>query len=77
MENNFKSEMQNFYGMVKVNQNGQIIIPADLRKELKIKPGAQLLVFRREDSDDIVIIKMEKLEKILKEAGFSGLKGLL
>ncbi|MCP4137046.1 MAG: AbrB/MazE/SpoVT family DNA-binding domain-containing protein [bacterium] len=65
---------QTFYGLVKVSQNGQIIIPADLRKDLKIKHGDQLLAFRSEDGEDIVFVKMKKVEKLLKERGFRALR---
>lgn len=64
------SDNQTFYGVVKVSHNGQIIIPAELRKDLDIKHGDQLVVARTSDGEDIILVKMEKLDRILKETGF-------
>lgn len=33
------------YGMVNVGNKGQIVIPQEVRKKLKIKTGDQLLIF--------------------------------
>lgn len=62
-----------FYGVVNVSHNGQVVIPAKLRKDLNIKHGDQLIIARSNDGEDIVLLKLEKLDKILKESGF-GLK---
>ncbi len=60
-----KQSDKTFYGIVKVSHNGQVIIPADLRKELEIDKGDQLIVVRSKDGEDIILVKMEKLERIL------------
>ncbi len=73
MKESKKNENQTFYGVVKVSHNGQIIIPSDLRKDLNIKHGDQLVVTRSNDGEDIILVKMEKMDRILKEVGF-GLK---
>lgn len=62
-----------FYGVVNVSHNGQVVIPAKLRKDLNIKHGDQLIVARSSDGEDIVLLKIQKMDKILKESGF-GLK---
>ncbi len=67
MKESEKKDLQVFYGVVKISQNGQIIIPADLRKDLNLKHGDQLLVLRSNDGEDIIFAKMEKMERILKE----------
>jgi AbrB family looped-hinge helix DNA binding protein len=38
-------EGKRFYGSIKVSERGQIVIPADARKDFKIKTGDKLLVF--------------------------------
>ncbi|MEI6519059.1 MAG: AbrB/MazE/SpoVT family DNA-binding domain-containing protein [bacterium] len=35
-----------FYGSVTLGERGQIVIPADARKQCEINPGDKLLVFR-------------------------------
>lgn len=47
---------------VTVTSKGQITLPSQLRKELKIKEGEKLLVIREDDS--IKIIPMPKLSKL-------------
>ena len=38
-------ESKKFYGSVTVSERGQIVIPADARKDFGIKTGDKLLVF--------------------------------
>lgn len=38
-------EGKKFYGSVTVSERGQIVIPADARKDFNIKTGDKLLVF--------------------------------
>jgi AbrB family looped-hinge helix DNA binding protein len=73
MNDETDEELQTFYGVVNVSHNGQVVIPAKLRKDLNIKQGDQLIVARSNDGEDIVFVKMEKMDRILKETGF-GLK---
>lgn len=66
-------EKQTIYGVVNVSHNGQVIIPAKLRKVLNIKHGDQLVVTVSSDGEDIVLVTMKKMARVLKETGF-GLK---
>lgn len=66
-------EKQTIYGVVNVSHNGQVIIPAKLRKALNIKQGDQLIVSLSSDGEDIVLVTMKKMARVLKETGF-GLK---
>ncbi|MBU1177831.1 AbrB/MazE/SpoVT family DNA-binding domain-containing protein [Patescibacteria group bacterium] len=56
-----------FYGWVTVSDKGQIAIPANVRKELKIKTGNKLLVLRRKNSDGISLVKPEVISKHLNK----------
>ncbi|MHB1907602.1 MAG: AbrB/MazE/SpoVT family DNA-binding domain-containing protein [Nitrososphaerales archaeon] len=49
-----------------VGQKGQIVIPQDLRKKLKITPKTKLLVYRRKDKLIISRLKVESLTEDLK-----------
>ena len=70
------------YGATTVGQKGQIVLPADLRKERGIEPGDKLLVLMHEgggpvllvDADSVTLMLEqtgEALEKISKEVGKS------
>jgi AbrB family looped-hinge helix DNA binding protein len=52
------------YGTVKVGDRGQIVIPADARKELKINPGDLLLVMAGRNRRGLGIIKADAMREI-------------
>ena len=54
------------YGVVKVSPKGQIIIPVELRNELNISAGEQLVVTKSADGEGIVLLKMKVLNDLLK-----------
>ena len=47
-----------------MSEKGQIAIPVDLRNELDIKKGDQLLVGKRKDNKGLVLVKMDVVEEI-------------
>ena len=53
------------FGMVKVGDKGQIVIPAKARKVFDIKPGDNLVILGDENSG-IAIIKEEELLAMIK-----------
>jgi AbrB family looped-hinge helix DNA binding protein len=58
------------YGATTVGQRGQIVLPADLRKERGIKPGDKLLVMSRPESGvPIILIDADSMAGMLTEAG--------
>lgn len=52
-----------FYGTATVGEKGQIVIPQEARKNLKLKKGDKLLVFGPHD-DMLAIAKLSHIEKI-------------
>jgi len=58
------------YGTVKVGDRGQVVIPAEARKELDIKPGDLLLVMSGRIRRGITMVKAgamkEFAEKIMQ-----------
>lgn len=56
------------YGSITVGERGQIVIPANLRKEFNIKPGDQLMVFAKPDKKIITIITARELSSLLERA---------
>lgn len=51
-----------FYGTTTVGEKGQIVIPADARKVLKLKKGEKLLVFSM-GNGMLALTKLEHLAK--------------
>ena len=56
------------FGMVKVGEKGQIVIPAKARKLFRIKPGDNLVVLG-DEGQGIALIKEENLLELLHIAG--------
>lgn len=54
------------FGTSKIGPKGQIVIPSELRKDLKIKNGDQFMVFKNNHINGIVILKTEDVTKLLK-----------
>jgi AbrB family looped-hinge helix DNA binding protein len=55
-----------FYGAATVGERGQIVIPADARTALGIKPGDKLLVFRDPVVDGITLAPLEAVQSVLE-----------
>jgi len=58
------------YGTVKMGDKGQVVIPAEARKELDIKPGDLLLVMVGRNRRGIAMVKADAMrefaEKIMR-----------
>ena len=50
--------------ITKMSQNGQIVIPSEIRKEAKIKPSTKFIIFN--EDGDIYLKKIEKEELLMK-----------
>lgn len=59
--------MQNrkLYGTATVGSKGQIVIPADAREELGIKPGDRLYVVNAMHDMGVVFLKEESLQSVV------------
>ena len=57
---------KHLYGMVKVGEKGQIVIPADARKTFGIKPGDSLLMLGDEEQG-LVLLTEERALMILHQ----------
>jgi AbrB family looped-hinge helix DNA binding protein len=56
-----------FYGSVTVGDRGQIVIPAEARAELDIKPGDKLLIMRHPVHEGLQIAKFDAMVDFLRE----------
>lgn len=56
-----------FFGAVKVGERGQVVIPADARREYDLKPGTRLLVFGHPFGHGLSLIKVESVHELFTE----------
>ncbi len=56
------------YGAVNVGERGQLVIPAELRKELGIKSGDQLVVFSNVEKKVISLMPSKDFSRFLNRA---------
>ncbi|MCH7904709.1 MAG: AbrB/MazE/SpoVT family DNA-binding domain-containing protein [Armatimonadetes bacterium] len=56
-----------FYGSTTVGERGQIVIPAEAREDLGIRPGDKLLVMRHPVYKGLMIAKIDALKGFLDE----------
>jgi AbrB family looped-hinge helix DNA binding protein len=57
------------YGSVNVGDRGQIVVPANLRKEFNIKAGEQLMVFADPEKKIISMMHVRDFSALLEKAG--------
>lgn len=56
------------YGAVTVGERGQLVVPAALRKALRIKSGDQLMVFAKTDKKIINLMPSGEFNRFLELA---------
>ena len=56
------------YGAVTLGERGQVVIPAELRKTLKIKSGDQLMVFANPEKRIISLMPSKDFSDFLEKA---------
>ncbi|MBE9477627.1 MAG: AbrB/MazE/SpoVT family DNA-binding domain-containing protein [Chloroflexi bacterium] len=54
-------------GSITVNPRGQVVIPANARRELGIKSGDTLLVFKILHDQVLALVKVGTLEQVLRD----------
>ncbi len=55
------------YGTVKVGDRGQVVIPAQARKELDIKPGDLLFVMAGRNRRGIAMVKADAMKELAEK----------
>jgi AbrB family looped-hinge helix DNA binding protein len=66
--NSFKQNAPKFYGSTTVGERGQVVIPAEARRDFEITPTTKLLVLGNQERAGIILTKVENVEKILTMA---------
>ena len=66
-------------GSITVNPRGQVVIPANARKELGIESGDTLLVFKILHDQVMALVKVDTLEQVLRDMSkhMAGLERLM
>jgi AbrB family looped-hinge helix DNA binding protein len=55
-----------FYGIATVGDRGQIVIPAEARKQLDINPGDKLLIVKHPSTDVLAIFKIGVMSEVFE-----------
>ena len=56
------------YGSVTVADRGQVVIPAEARRDLKIGPSTKLLVFSGPGKNGLMFVKAETVTEFIAQA---------
>jgi AbrB family looped-hinge helix DNA binding protein len=56
-----------FYGAVTIGERGQVVVPAEARKDCRIEPGDKLLVFGHPMGGGLFLTKVEHVQEFLAE----------
>jgi len=54
-----------FFGAVTVGERGQVVIPAEARKQMNIQPGDKLLVLGHPFAAGLILTKVDSLRSML------------
>ena len=57
-----------FYGAATIGERGQLVIPAEARRDLNLTPATKLLVFGAHDGCGIMITKAETFANFMNKA---------
>ena len=57
----------NYYCSVTVGELGQIVLPADIRKDFGIQPGDKILVYGRMDHGRIELFTADLVTKLMNQ----------
>ena len=68
MDNNLNQRIPKFYGAVTLGERGQVVIPAEARRNLEIVPGTKLLVFGGHSGKELVFLKAEAAAEFIAVA---------
>ena len=68
-----------FYGATTIGERGQVVIPADARKDLELQPSAKVLVFSGPMGEGLLIVKADSIAEMLAHANqmLSGVESAL
>ena len=68
MDNFLEEGAPKFYGSTTVGERGQVVIPAEARRDFQITPTTKLLVFGSPRGEGLIFTKAESVTKFLTSA---------
>ena len=69
MANNvLKEATPTFYGVTVVSERGQVVIPAEARRDFGLEPTTKLLVFGSKNGEGLLFTKAETVTDFIKNA---------
>jgi len=60
---------QTVYGLVTITDKGQISIPVNIRRELKLDSGDKLFIIKRKDKAGFAFMKLDMIDKMMNKIG--------
>lgn len=66
--NAFKHNAPKFYGSTTVGERGQVVIPAEARRDFKITPSTKLLVFGHKRHGGLMLTRAETVSEFIEMA---------
>ncbi len=63
-----EEKIPKFYGSTTVGERGQVVIPAEARRDLQITPATKLLVFGSHNGGGLIFTKAESVTDFLDKA---------
>jgi AbrB family looped-hinge helix DNA binding protein len=64
----FKQGAPKFYGSTTVGERGQVVIPAEARRDFEITPNTKLLVFGGPGHGGLMLTKAENVSRLIDMA---------
>jgi AbrB family looped-hinge helix DNA binding protein len=64
----FKQDAPKFYGSTTVGERGQVVIPAEARRDFEITPATKLLVFGHQGHGGLMLTKAESISEFIDMA---------
>jgi AbrB family looped-hinge helix DNA binding protein len=64
----FKQGAPKFYGSTTVGERGQVVIPAEARRDFEMTPTTKLLVFGNQEHGGIMLTKAENVSRFITMA---------
>ncbi len=61
-------DIPKFYGATTLGERGQVVVPAEARKDLNLSPSTKLMVFSGPIGEGLILVKAESVAEILAHA---------
>lgn len=67
IRNGVCNRKKKFFGLVTITERGQIAIPVELRRDLGVKNGNQMIIIRRDDGNGFNLLKPDIIDDFLNK----------